>query len=269
MLPWPGYNRGVSVYVGTSGWHYAHWRGGFYPASLPTGQWLDYYAQRFATVEINNAFYRLPETTTFAGWAATVPADFVVAVKASRYLTHIRRLRDPEEPVQRLRERMAGLGSKLGPVLLQLPPNLALDAAALDGTLKALAGIRVAVEFRHDSWFTPEIRCLLEEHQAALCLTDSRGRRTPLWRTAGWGYVRFHGGRAQPPSGYGRTALHSWAGHLADLWPSTADLYVYFNNDQFGCAPRDARRFALALRQAGLSPTRVPPARQTPTSSEA
>jgi uncharacterized protein YecE (DUF72 family) len=197
------------MYVGTSGWHYAHWRGGFYPRSLPTGQWLDYYARRFATVEINNAFYRLPAASTFAGWAATVPDDFVVAVKASRYLTHIRRLRSVEEPVQRLRERMAGLGSKLGPVLLQLPPNLTLDAAALAGILNALAGIRVAVEFRHESWYTTEIRGLLEEHQAALCLTDSRGRRTPLWRTAGWGYVRFHAGRAQPPSGYGRTALQS------------------------------------------------------------
>jgi uncharacterized protein YecE (DUF72 family) len=257
----------VSLHIGTSGWHYAHWRGGFYPRSLPTGRWLDYYAQRFATVEINNAFYRLPEATTFAAWATTVPEDFVVAVKASRYLTHIRRLHEPDEPVRRLRERMAGLGSKLGPVLLQLPPNLTLDPDALAGTLGALAGNRVAVEFRHETWYTPEIRRLLEEHQAALCLTDSRGRRTPLWRTAGWGYVRFHGGKAQPPSGYGRRALHNWAHHLADLWPPGADVYAYFNNDQFGCAPRDARLFALAARQAGLSPTRVPSAGETPTTS--
>ncbi len=255
------------MYVGTSGWHYPHWRGRFYPPRLPTGQWLDYYARRFATVEINNAFYRLPEAATFAGWAATVPDDFVVAVKASRYLTHIRRLRDPDEPVQRLRERLAALGAKLGPVLLQLPPNLDLDTAALAATLRAFAGTRVAVEFRHDSWYVPETRRLLEEHQAALCLTDSRGRRTPLWQTAGWGYVRFHGGRGQPPSCYGRTALQSWAGHLADLWAPGADLYVYFNNDEHGCAPRDARRFAAAIRRVDLSPTRVPPAGETPTSS--
>jgi uncharacterized protein YecE (DUF72 family) len=256
----------VSLYVGTSGWHYAHWRGGFYPQSLPARQWLGHYAQRFATVEINNAFYRLPEAATFAGWAAAVPADFVVAVKASRYLTHIRRLHDPDEPAQRLRQRITGLGSKLGPVLLQLPPNLAIDTVALAQTLKAFGGIRVAVEFRHASWYVPETRRVLEEHQAALCLTDTRGRRTPLWATAAWGYVRFHAGRGQPPSGYGRTSLQTWAHHLADLWPDTADVYAYFNNDAHGCAPRDARRFALAARRAGLDATRVPPAGQTPTS---
>ncbi len=256
----------MSVHIGTSGWHYAHWRDGFYPASLPTREWLAYYGRRFATVEINNAFYRLPEAGAFADWAAAVPDDFVMAVKASRYLTHVRRLQDPAEPVQRLRERMTGLGPKLGPVLLQLPPNLSIDAAALDTTLTAFAGTRVAVEFRHHSWFSAETRRLLEHHGAALCLTDSPDRQTPLWRTTGWGYVRFHGGRARPPSCYGRTALQTWAGRLADLWPRSADLYAYFNNDLHGCAPRDARRFAAAVQRAGLDPTRVPSPRQTPLS---
>jgi uncharacterized protein YecE (DUF72 family) len=255
----------MTVLIGTSGWHYAHWRGGFYPTSLPSGKWLELYAQRFQTVEINNAFYRLPEATAVAGWAAAAPEDFVMAVKASRYLTHIRRLHDPAEPVARVLQRLGPLGPKFGPLLLQLPPNLAIDTVALSDTLAALAGKAVAIEFRHSSWYTVETRRLLEKFGCALCLTDSRGPQTPWWRTADWGYVRFHQGRAQPPSGYGRTALQTWADRLADLWPAGADIYVYFNNDEHGCAPRDARRFAAAVKRAGLSPSRVPSPRDTPT----
>src|ERR1700758_5301668 len=146
----------MPVLIGTSGWHYQHWRGLFYPKSLPSGEWLQLYAQRFATVEINNAFYRLPEPAAVAGWAAAVPDDFVMAVKASRYLTHVRRLHDPQEAVTRMLERMGGLGAKFGPLLLQLPPNLRVDTAALGTTLAALSGRAVAVEFRHPSWYTPE-----------------------------------------------------------------------------------------------------------------
>jgi uncharacterized protein YecE (DUF72 family) len=199
----------VPVTVGTSGWHYPHWRGGFYPRTLPPREWLRHYAERFATVEINNAFYRLPEVTAVAGWAAAVPDDFVVTVKASRYLTHVRRLRDPEEPVARFRQRMAGLGSKFGPVLLQLPPNLRIDTDALASTLAAFSGLKVAVEFRHPSWYVPETQQALADAGAALCITDTAGRRTPLWRTSTWGYVRFHAGRARPSSCYGRAALDS------------------------------------------------------------
>jgi uncharacterized protein YecE (DUF72 family) len=256
----------MPVVIGTSGWHYQHWRGGFYPPSLPPAKWLELYARRFATVEINNAFYRLPEAAAVAGWAAATPDDFVLVVKASRYLTHVRRLRDPEEPVTRLLQRMAGLGPKFGPLLLQLPPNLPADTEALASTLGALAGRAVAVEFRHPSWFSCQTRRLLEEFGCALCLTDNKGPRTPWWRTADWGYVRFHQGRSRPPSGYGRQALRTWAGRLAELWPASSDLYVYFNNDSHGCAPRDARRFAAAIRRAGLTPSRVPSPRETPTS---
>jgi uncharacterized protein YecE (DUF72 family) len=259
----------MPVLIGTSGWHYQHWRGGFYPAALPASRWLEFYARAFATVEVNNAFYRLPETAAVAGWAGAVPGDFVMAVKASRYLTHIRRLHDPEEPASRLLQRMAPLGPKFGPVLLQLPPNLAIDLGALGATLAAWSGKRIAVEFRHPSWYVSETRQLLEDHGAALCLVDSRGPRTPWWRTADWGYVRFHQGRASPPGGYGRAALQTWAGRLGQLWPATADLYAYFNNDRHGCAPRDARRFGAAVGRAGLSPTRVPGVRKTPTSDDA
>lgn len=247
--------------IGTSGWHYDHWRGGLYPADLPPRRWLDHYAQRFATIEINNAFYRLPERSTFENWAASVPDDFMFAVKASRYLTHVRRLREPAEPVSRLLERSAGLGAKLGPILLQLPPNLQIDLDALDAVLRSFAaGVKVTVEFRHESWFVPDTRALLERHGSAWCLTDTGGRRSPRWRTADWGYVRLHGGRGSPPSCYGRSALRSWAEDLAELWPDPSELFVYFNNDGHGCAVRDAHRFALAADRARLAPTRVAPA---------
>jgi uncharacterized protein YecE (DUF72 family) len=251
----------VPVLVGTSGWQYAHWRGRFYPEGLGQARWLEHYADRFATVESNNAFYRLPETSTFEAWAARTPPDFVMAVKASRYLTHVRRLREPEEPVHRLLARARHLGRKLGPVLLQLPPNLQADPEALDRTLRAFpGGVRVAVEPRHGSWFSDEVRDLLSERGAALCLADSPRRRTPLWRTAGWTYLRLHQGTATPPPCYGRRALASWAGRLAELVGPDADAYVYFNNDPAGCAVRDAGVFARAAARAGLRPTRVPAA---------
>jgi uncharacterized protein YecE (DUF72 family) len=254
----------VPVLVGTSGWQYAHWRGRFYPAGLGQARWLEHYAGRFATVESNAAFYRLPERATFAAWATRTPDDFVMAVKASRYLTHVRRLRDPEEPVGRMLERAAGLGGKLGPVLLQLPPNLPADPAALDRTLACFpAGIRVAVEPRHQSWFSGEVHDLLAARGAALCLADSPRRRTPLWRTAGWAYLRLHEGLAAPRPCYGRQALATWAARLAELYGPAADCFVYLNNDPVGCAVRDARLFALAAGRAGLHPSRVPAARET------
>jgi uncharacterized protein YecE (DUF72 family) len=257
----------VALLIGTSGWQYRHWRGGFYPSSVPAARWFAHYGGRFATVELNAAFYRLPEESTFQHWADRSPPDFVVAVKASRYLTHVRRLREPEEPVTRLLGRCRGLGAKLGPVLLQLPPTLAVDARALDRTLAAFPGeVRVAVEPRHDSWWVPEVRTVLERHGAALCLADRRGPLGPGWRTADWGYVRFHWGRGRPDSGYGTAALRGWAERVAGLWPPEADVFAYFNNDPNGCAPRDAHRFALAAARAGLHPSRTPPPRETPVS---
>jgi uncharacterized protein YecE (DUF72 family) len=254
----------VAVLIGTSGWHYRHWRGGLYPAPLPTRTWLGHYSNRFATVELNNAFYRLPDTSAFEAWSRTVPDDFVVSVKASRFLTHIRRLHEPEEPVERLMRHARGLGSKLGPVLLQLPPNLQVDLAALRRTLAAFPrDARVAVEARHDSWFVPATQALLEGEGAALCLTDTGGRHGPLLRTTDWAYVRLHCGQSRPTSCYGRSALDTWSRRLAELWPADADAFVYFNNDSHGCAPRDARRFALAARRHGLAPTRVPTSRET------
>ena len=156
------------ILIGTSGWQYKDWRGRLYPAGLPQRRWLEHYAERFATVEVNNAFYRLPERSTFEQWRERTPADFCFAVKMSRYLTHVKRLREPAEPVARFLERASALGGKLGPVLIQLPPTLRADLAALDETLGRFpSGVRVAVEPRHDTWFTDDCRRLLERHGAA------------------------------------------------------------------------------------------------------
>ncbi len=242
----------MTFFVGTSGWQYRDWRGPFYPAGLAQAEWLASYAERFSTVEVNNAFYRLPEAATFDRWALRTPEGFVVAVKASRYLTHIRRLRDPEEPVALLLERCRHLGSKLGPILLQLPPTLTARHDDLAATLAAFGQCRVAVEFRHPSWLTEETTALLRAHDAALCLADSPGRRTPLWRTASWGYVRLHEGRAQPRPCYGRRALQGWAGRLAELYGPADDVFVYFNNDTHACAPANARQLRGVLERSGL-----------------
>jgi uncharacterized protein YecE (DUF72 family) len=255
----------MPVWIGTSGWQYRDWRGRFYPRATPVRAWLEAYAGGFATVESNNAFYRLPERRTFEDWATRTPDDFVMAVKVSRFLTHIKRLADPEEPVQRFLDRATGLGSKLGPALIQLPPQFRADCGRLRETLDAFDAfgprVRIAVEFRHPSWFTDEVRAILEEHGAALCLADRRGPRTPIWRTADWSFVRFHQGRARPAPCYGRAALATWAERVAAEWRPDEDVFVYFNNDHRACAPRDAARFAGLCRRAGLEPTRTPAVR--------
>ncbi|GHH83596.1 histidine kinase [Streptomyces sulfonofaciens] len=250
----------MSVHVGTSGWQYKDWRGVLYPAGTPQRLWLEEYAERFATVELNNAFYRLPDHRTFADWRDRTPEGFVMAVKASRYLTHIKRLREPQEPVHRLMSRAEGLGDRLGPVLLQLPPNLTEDAALLDACLRCFpATARVAVETRHPSWDTSRVRAVLEARGAALCWADARSRPvTPLWRTADWGYLRLHEGRARTWPRYGRQALGSWVRRIADTWPDGADVYVYFNNDPGGAAVHDARAFARAAAARGSTVSRVP-----------
>lgn len=258
----------MALLIGTSGWQYRDWRPGFYPEGLAQGRWLEHYAQRFATVELNSTFYRLPSQQTFATWRQRTPEDFVFAMKASRYLTHIR-WAAPAEPVARLLEAATGLGHKLGPVLLQLRDTVRADSAALDEVLSRFPqGVKVAFEPRHPSWFTDRTLAVLASHDAALCLADTPRRKEPWWPSASWGYVRFHQGRAHPSPCYGRTALARSAERLAELWPAGAQVYAYFNNDTFGCAVRDARVLALAARRCGLHPTRVPSAREVPVPAE-
>ena len=249
----------MSVSAGTSGWQYQDWRGVLYPDGVPQRLWLEHYARQFATVENNGTFYRLPSRETFTAWAGRLPADFVMTVKASRYLTHVRRLRDPAEPVRRLLDAAAGLGGKLGPVLLQLPPSLTAAPADLAACLAEFPPqIRVAVEPRHDSWWTSEVRDVLSARNAALCWADRRGSAlTPLWRTADWGYLRGHEGDGSPWPRYRPDTLRTWVDRIADGWQPGADVFVYFNNDQRGAAPRDAAAFAAAASDRGLRVSRA------------
>ena len=249
------------LYVGTSGWQYAHWRRVFYPEKLSQRLWLPYFAARFQTVEVNNTFYKLPEKSVFESWRKAAPPDFIFALKMSRFLTHLKRLRDPAEPVHRFMDRTRALGKKLGPVLIQLPPRFSANVERLDRTLELFGpSIRVAVEFRDESWLVRDTADLLERRGVALCLADSPRRKQPMWRTAGWGFVRFHEGKGAHAPGYERDVLRRWVERVAETWSRNEDVYVYFNNDAAGYAIRDATTFAELAAAAGLSPTRVPSA---------
>ncbi len=247
----------MPLIVGTSGWQYRDWRGVLYPEGLPQRAWLQRFAEEFPAVEVNNAFYRLPERSVFERWREETPDGFVIAVKVSRYLTHIRRLRDPAEPVARLTARADGLGDRLGPYLLQLPPTLGASPEALDACLACFPrGTRVAVEPRHESWWTDAVRDVLTQRQAAMCWADRLGRAvTPLWRTADWGYVRMHEGMASPRPAYGRTALATWLDRMDAAWPlrsAAADVFVFFNNDRGGAAIHNARTLCRMARRRGM-----------------
>jgi uncharacterized protein YecE (DUF72 family) len=237
------------IYVGTSGWQYASWKRRFYPEGLPQSSWLRFYASHFRTVEVNNTFYRLPARDTFTRWREGTPPGFVMTVKASRFITHIKRLKDPEEPVRTFFERAHGLGDKLGPVLFQLPPRFHADVERLARFLGALPQTtRCAFEFRDPTWDTPEVRRLLDDHGAALVLADRPGRRVEDVVTGGWSYLRFHQGQRIRP-GYSRRKLRRWAQRIVAL--PARDVYVYFNNDPEGAAVADARIMTSLLIELG------------------
>jgi uncharacterized protein YecE (DUF72 family) len=253
----------VTLWIGTSGWQYQHRRGKHYERGLPTARWLDRYVESFDTVELNVTFYRQPRPAVFEGWARRVPDDFLFAVKASRFLTHIKRLREPQDSVERLLDGARRLGRHLGPILIQLPPDMEAAPERLAETLAAFPPeVRVTVEPRHRSWFTPDVRELLRQHRAALCWADRRGPRTPVdpeWATAAWGYVRFHTGTATPRGCYGEVALRRWLERIQHAWPDPSqDVFLYWNNDFRGCAPRDAGWFAELARDAGAAVTKAP-----------
>jgi uncharacterized protein YecE (DUF72 family) len=245
----------MAIRVGTCGWQYDDWREAFYPAKLPKTRWLAEYAHTFDTVECDNAFYRLPRRETFEKWAAALPDGFSMAVKASRFLTHIKRLSDPQEPVKRLLESCTGLGDRLGPILVQLPPSMKADADRLDACLREFPrDVRVAVEPRHDTWWTDEIRLLLEKHSAALTWSDRLGKPVaPTWRTTDWGYVRLHQGREAFPPEYTPAVLRRWRARIADAWSASDDVFVYFNNDPGAAAIRDSHRMLGLLESASKS----------------
>jgi uncharacterized protein YecE (DUF72 family) len=228
--------------VGCSGWNYADWRDVVYPKGLLQSRWLEHYATLFDTVEVNSTFYRLPKRESVARWVGQTPDDFVFAVKASRYLTHIRRLRDLKGGVERFYERIELLARtpKMGPVLWQLPANFRRDDERLRQALAALPNGRHAFEFRHESWFTPEVYDLLREHDAALVIGDHPERPFQAHElTADWTFIRFHYGSRGRNGNYSESELEEWAVRI-DGWRRHADVYAYFNNDWRGYAVRNA-----------------------------
>jgi len=240
--------------VGCSGWNYKSWKGPFYPPGLAASKWLPYYAERFDTVEINNTFYRLPEAQTFASWRRHVPPSFLFAVKASRFLTHMKRLRDPEEPIERLFSRARELGPCLGPVLYQLPGNLHLDLPLLDAFLGALPRrIQHVVEFRHRSWYGDATFDCLERHGASLCLHDKEGSEITEPFVGRCVYVRFHGTSGRYHGSYSDRTLSDWAKRLVARWRDGADVYAYFNNDPDAVATQNAATLLRLSATAGIS----------------
>ncbi len=229
------------AHVGTSGWNYPHWRGPFYPEDLPDRGLLSFYAERLGTVEVNRTFYSLPGEDAVRAWGGEVPDDFVFAVKASRYVTHLKKLKDPRQGVGRLLERISALGHRLGPILFQLPPRWGRDPERLAGLLEVLPDDhRYAFEFRDTSWFHEEIYGLLRDRGCAFCIWDLAGTLAPREVTADFVYVRLHGPGDAYEGSYDRQTLAGWAGALSTWRRQGRDVYCYFDNDQDGHAARNA-----------------------------
>jgi len=235
------------IRIGTSGFHYKHWIGPFYPPKTPVKEMLKFYIRHFDTVELNNSFYRLPTEDAFTSWRASTPDKFVFAVKASRFLTHNKKLNDPEVALQNLLPRIAQLGSKLGPVLFQLPPKWKVNSERLRGLLEVLPrDLRYAFEFREHTWIKPEIDTLLSQFRAAFCIYELAGYRSPLTVTTDFAYVRLHGpGPGKYQESYSKVRLRRWCDQIEEWAGSLKAVYFYFDNDQAGFAAQNA----LALKQ--------------------
>jgi uncharacterized protein YecE (DUF72 family) len=237
------------IHVGTSGWQYDSWKGRFYPKDLPKASWLAFFSKRFETVEVNNTFYRMPKEDAFVRWRRESAADFCITIKASRYITHIKRLRDCRDAVDLLWSRCRRLGPKLGPVLFQLPPRFPADPGLLAAFVAVLpTGMRAAFEFRDVSWERDDVYEILDRASAAFVYADRPRARVPRVLTGGWAYVRFHEGTSLRPD-YTRTKLARWADRIVRL--DARETWIYFNNDTGGAAIRDAPTLIRLLEARG------------------
>jgi len=240
---------GNRIRIGTSGWVYPHWRSVFYPPDLPQSRWYTHYAKTFDTVEINYSFYRLPSEAAFDRWREQAPPGFIYAVKANRYITHVKRLKDAAEPLERFLARARRLGDKLGPILWQLPPRWRANPERLE-TFAALLppDLTHAFEFRDPRWFVEPVRRILEQHRLAFCIFDMPGLPCPTWVTSDVVYLRFHGSGIVYGGRYGREALrHPWATRIREWLREGHQVYAYFNNDAFGFAVEDAQELRALL----------------------
>lgn len=229
------------ILIGTSGWHYDHWKGPFYPGDISNEDMLTYYCEHFNTVEINNTFYKLPDKSTLENWKNTVPSDFVFSVKASRYITHMKKLNDPSEPVSRFLEGISVLKEKLGTILFQLPPRWKVNTDRLHDFLKLLTDeFRYCFEFRDSSWFSGDVYDLLSEFGASFCIYDLDGTVSPCEVTADLVYVRLHGPDGPYKGKYGKTKLGDWVEHIKSWTREGNEVFVYFDNDESGYAAMNA-----------------------------
>lgn len=232
--------------IGTSGWSYEHWKNIFYPSKLKSTEWLKFFSQHFKTVEINNSFYRLPPRETFLKWYTASPNNFIFAVKVSRFITHIKRLRECQEPMQKFLDHSSALKEKEGPLLFQFPPSFKIDLARLENFLSILpSGKEYVFEFRHQTWFDKKIYDILEKNKIALCLADSPSFPCEFRITAPFTFVRMHGGKILYGSNYSEEELNQWAQRIKKFLREGIKVYVYFNNDAYGYAIFNA----LKLRQ--------------------
>lgn len=242
-----------AIHVGTSGWHYQHWKGPFYPPALPASGMLEFYTRHFDTVELNNTFYRLPPQNALRVWRDNTPPAFCFAMKGSRFLTHMKKLKDPEQGIARFFERADILGDKLGPVLFQLPPWWEVNAARLDAFLDALPRHhRYAFELRNPTWHSREIYDLLGGHGAAFCIWELAGERSPTEITTDFAYIRLHGPGGAYQGSYGMAALRQWAGRLETWRRSLRAIHLYFDNDQAAYAVENARTLHAMVHSALL-----------------
>ncbi len=238
-----------TYHIGTSGWHYEHWRDIFYPEKLIKPEWLEFYASHFTTVELNNSFYRLPSEAALATWYNSSPSNFTFAVKVSRFITHIKRLKNSEEAVENFVTRVKILGEKLGPLLYQLPPNMHRNDEVLESFLSNLPqGMKHALEFRHQSWLEEKVFEILCKYNVGLCVFDMPSFTCPLVATADFAYIRFHGSGELYSSCYSDEELADWAKRLADLDANLKAVYIYFNNDIEGFAVRNAKTLRSYLQ---------------------
>ncbi|MEW5944474.1 MAG: DUF72 domain-containing protein [Pseudomonadota bacterium] len=238
----------ANVRIGTSGWHYEHWQGVFYPDGLPHAEWLAWYARHFDTVEINRSFYRLPSLKAVQAWHDATPQNFLFAVKGSRFITHMKKLKEPEAGIAVFLPVLEPLAAKRGPVLFQLPPRWKCNPERLAGFLAAWpAAIPCAFEFRDPSWHCREIYALLESHNAAFCIFDIGGFCSPPQLTTDFSYIRLHGPDGPYAGCYSRAALEGWAERIRS-WRTLRQVYVYFDNDQAGYAVENALALKDLLR---------------------
>jgi uncharacterized protein YecE (DUF72 family) len=237
-------------HIGCSGWNYKHWRGRFYPEEAPPKRWFEFYAMDFDTVEINNTFYQLPTSHTFKAWRTQAPDGFIYAVKANRYLTHLKRLKDSKAPLKRFLDRARLLGVHLGPILYQLPPRWRLNMERFESFLDLLPEDLLHVfEFRDQSWMVDKVFQLLEERGFSFCAHDMPGLDVPRLVTGPLAYVRFHGALEKYRDGYPEPTLRSWGKWMEKQLRDGKDLYVYFNNDAEAHAPHDALRLKQKIKR--------------------